>query len=239
MQPNQKKNEKVKRATFLSTSLFPGSVSLWRCFLCEAYAAHLDTDKMIYAVCLPLSEEQRESDSCFPKSRTVQGKSETLSMGEGGWKHCSAINDGSFTWGGHSLNFLWGFQQGHSLLHITAQIHLEVFAHERLSCCSRSAAYQTAVQISERAKPKPLSHEVKLLALLQVFPAVCQWLWRHTEICFRSEHCLLISTKVWQKVILRATTFGTKDVDSFYLCTPPASAFSSAIFPTPTQCCQN
>lgn len=95
----------MKRATFLSTSLFPGSVFLSWCFLFEAYAAHLDTEKMMYAVSWPLSEEQRESDSCFPKSRTVQGKSETLSTGEGGWKHCSVINEGSFTLNGHSLNF--------------------------------------------------------------------------------------------------------------------------------------
>lgn len=34
--------------------------------------------------------------------------------------------------------------------------------------------------------------------------------WRHTEVCFRSEHCLLIGTKVRQKMILRATNFVPK-----------------------------
>jgi len=60
---------------------------------------------------------------------------------------------------------------------------------------------------------------------------------RCTEVCFRSERCLLISTKVRQKIILRVTTLGTKDADSFFksdLCNPPASTFFSAVFPTPT-----
>ena len=64
--------------------------------MCEAYAAHLDTEK-IKAACLPLSEEQNESKSCYPDCRLVQGKSETCSTGEDGWKGCSAINEGSFT----------------------------------------------------------------------------------------------------------------------------------------------
>lgn len=76
-------------------SLLPSSVSLW-CFVCEAYAANLDTEK-INAVCLPLSEEQNKSSSCYPESRLVQGKSETYSLGEGGWKGCSAITEESFT----------------------------------------------------------------------------------------------------------------------------------------------
>lgn len=40
--------------------------------------------------------------------------------------------------------------------------------------------------------------------------------WRCTKVCFRSEHSLLISTKVRQKMILRVTTFGTKDADFLF-----------------------
>lgn len=71
-------------------SLLPSSVSRW-CFLCEAYAANLDTEK-INAVCLPLSEEQNESNSCYPEN-----KSETCSLEEGVWKGCSEITEGYFT----------------------------------------------------------------------------------------------------------------------------------------------
>lgn len=126
----QQKYWRSEEGNLSPMSLLSNSVSLQWCFMCEAYSAHLDTEK-IYAACLALSEEQSESDSCFPKSRIVQGKSETHSTGEGGWKGCSAINEGSFTRDGHSSSFLLGLQQGHSLMCITDQLDLEVFAQER------------------------------------------------------------------------------------------------------------
>lgn len=73
-------------------SFLPSSVFLWWCFMCDAYAAHLDTERKINA----LSAEQSESNSCFPESRIVQGKLENCSTGDGGWKGCNAINVGIF-----------------------------------------------------------------------------------------------------------------------------------------------
>lgn len=108
-------------------SLLPSSVSLW-CFVCEAYAANLDTGK-INAVCLPLSEEQNESNSCYPERKANQ---KLVLWEKVVGRVAVQLQKSLLPEMSHSLIFLLSLQQGHLVMHIPNRLDLEVFGQGRL-----------------------------------------------------------------------------------------------------------